>query len=231
MTQAEQILRTLEEIGGIATLSELYDKADTSGWRAQNPYASIRRIVQTTEGITKLQPGLYCLTRRRDLVNFSQALASNSKSPSKHTYYQAQLLYLGQRDRYKIYFPPQDRDKEYLPGKTLGHLCDKTDMPPFGYENFLKQAKTIDMIWFNRRRMPAAFYEVELTTDIYRSLIKFNELRDFRAAMVIVADESREREFRNKIESDTFNDIRKLVVFRSFGEIDRQIDKARSITS
>ena len=37
----------------------------------------------------------------------------------------------------------------------------------------------MDVIWFNRRDMPAEMFEIELSTDMLNSLTKFNELRDF----------------------------------------------------
>ena len=47
--------------------------------------------------------------------------------------------------------------------------------------------------------MPHSFYEIEHSTDIQNSLLKFNDLKDFSARMVIVADEKRHAEFGNKM--------------------------------
>lgn len=39
-------------------------------------------------------------------------------------------------------------------------------MYEFTYPEILRKAKTVDTVWFNERKMPCAFYEVEHTTDI-----------------------------------------------------------------
>lgn len=62
----------------------------------------------------------------------------------------------------------------------------------FTYSEILRRAKTVDTIWFNKRKMPCAFYEVEHSTDIKNSLNKFYELQDFRAKFYIVAAKERE---------------------------------------
>jgi len=47
--------------------------------------------------------------------------------------------------------------------------------------------------------MPTSFFEIEHSTDIYNSLIKFSDLRDFFSNFCIVADKARKREFEGKI--------------------------------
>ena len=42
----------------------------------------------------------------------------------------------------------------------------------------------MDVIWFNERKMPYRFYEVEHSTNISNSLDKFYELQDFRADFI-----------------------------------------------
>ena len=65
----------------------------------------------------------------------------------------------------------------------------------FTYDNLLRRARTVDVVWFNERQMPCGFYEIEHTTDIKNSLSKFYELQDFRADFVIIADEKRREQF------------------------------------
>lgn len=44
--------------------------------------------------------------------------------------------------------------------------------------------------------MPHSFFEIEHSTDIQNSLLKFNDLQDFYVRMVIVADVSAEPNLR-----------------------------------
>ena len=113
-------------------------------------------------------------------------------------------------------------------------MRDMANMPVFGYPRFMQQAKTIDVIWFNQRKMPAFMFEVEYTTNLTRSLEKFSELRDFAAEMVIVADESREDSFHDKLRGATFSDMRDRIAFWSFDKIaklhsaEQTIEKTKS---
>ncbi len=61
MKQYEAVILTLEKLGGVATLGQLYQevlKIEDCKWNTKTPFASIRRIVQTNENIFKIKPGL-----------------------------------------------------------------------------------------------------------------------------------------------------------------------------
>ena len=100
------------------------------------------------------------------------------------------------------------------------------EIPQFSYENFVKRASTIDVIWFNQRKMPDSFFEIESTTDIQDSLLKFNDLQDFSARMIIVADEHRKTEFQSKLAYTSFKDLRenKRVVFLDYNSLIKQYE-------
>lgn len=67
-TQTQQIIDTLRQHGGYATLKSLYQMVDTSAWATKTPQESIRRIVQMSPDIFKIQPGLWALAEMRDVV-------------------------------------------------------------------------------------------------------------------------------------------------------------------
>ena len=69
------------------------------------------------------------------------------------------------------------------------------------------------MAWFNVRKYPSSFFEIEHSTDIYNSLLKFVELQDFRTSFYIVADSQRQAEFEGKISMSAFAPIKSLVKF------------------
>ena len=73
MTQAQAVIETIEALGGIATLNQINQnifKIKDCVWKTKTPFASIRRIVQLTDGIYKIKPGLYALeTHRKQLEN------------------------------------------------------------------------------------------------------------------------------------------------------------------
>ena len=221
MNQSDQVVQAVEELGGIAFLSDIYDKVDVSQWGASSPKATIRRIVQQETKkrngrLAKLKPGLYCL--REKLSEFKEQYDERSEDPQtlrlNHAFFQSILVSMAD-DKHEVYVPPHDRNKEYLPGKTLADLPLLPKLPSFGYESLMRHAQTVDVVWMNRRKMPAVWYEVEMTTDMRRSMQKFHELQDFYATMHIVAPESRRAAFDEKRQEDAFFDVHKRIRFRS----------------
>ena len=72
--------------------------------------------------------------------------------------------------------------------------------------------------------MPNTFFEVEHSTDIQNSLLKFHDLQDFHAGMIIVADEHRRSEFGQKIKLSALSEIKDRVQFLGYGTLDRQYE-------
>jgi hypothetical protein len=74
--------------------------------------------------------------------------------------------------------------------------------------------------------MPHSFFEVEHSTDIQNSLLKFNDLQDFHSRMVIVADNKRKDEYLKKIKYSSFTDLNKenRVSFMDYETLSRQYE-------
>ncbi len=227
MTQTEQVIVALERLGGCATLKQLYQETFSDHaltWKTRTPFASVRRIAQQSDAIRKIKPGLYCLEKEHDKFEHLTADTPVSKKneSDRHGYYQGLLLELGRMRGYSTYTPMQDRKRLAVPGgKRLMDLCDLAELPEFGYPELMRHAKTIDVIWFNERRMPASLFEVEYTTDFLRSLEKFSTLRDYAADMYIVSNRKKVDVFESKKREPTFGDMRKRIKFWSFEKLGR----------
>lgn len=221
MTQTRQVIEALEREGGYATLRRLYEIVDYSGWGTKTPDASVRRIVQDSKDVFKIRPGLWALEEARNAVlrKFDLVLG-NKRSEEKfsHGYYQGLLVEIGKFQHQTTYVPAQDQNRLFL-GNPLKDVAETTELPRFTYDELLRKAKTIDVIWFNERRMPSGFYEVERTTDIKNSLSKFYELQDFHATFHIVADKSRRKEFEDKLSVSMFSPIKDRVVFWDYDKV------------
>lgn len=61
MTQEQQVIETFRKQGGYATLRRLNEVMDFSNWKTKTPEASVRRIVQDSKAIFRIQPGLWAL--------------------------------------------------------------------------------------------------------------------------------------------------------------------------
>ena len=186
MKQYEAVIETLNKLGGVATLGELYRevfKIKDCEWKTKTPFASIRRIVQQTKDIYKIRPGLYGLERYKKLIEDRGIIAETEKNRDSddvktfnHSYYQGILLMVGKFHNMQTFVPSQDKNKKFYDGKKLQELSTLNELPPFSYPELIKRSSTIDTIWFNERNMPHSFFEVEYSTDIQNSLLKFNTL-------------------------------------------------------
>lgn len=220
-TQELQVIDAMRQQGGYATLRRLNETMDFTAWKTLTPEASVRRIVQQSKAIFKIQPGLWALEECREQVLRRFNIEVGNKKGEElfsHAYYQGLLVEIGHLREVTTYIPAQDKRHRFI-DRELGDVSDITEMPPFTYDNLLRKARTVDVVWFNERRMPTHFYEVEHTTDIKNSLAKFYELQDFYSTFYIVADCRREEEFLDKISVSIFSPIRGRVQFLSYDKV------------
>ena len=191
---------------------EVFKVADCQ-WNTKTPFASIRRIVQERPEIYKIKPGLWALSACRKqleangfLVETEQNRDSDVLKEFNHSYYQGLLLEIGNCRTLLTYAPEQDKNKKYA-GTVLGRVRTLDSLPAFSFPELVHRSSTVDVIWFNSRRMPCSFFEVEHSTDIQNSLLKFFDLQDFYSKMFIVADGRRMAEFEKKLHYGAFKEL------------------------
>lgn len=236
MKQNEAVLIALENLGGVATLGQLNQetmKNKECSWKTKTPFASIRRIVQLDKNIYKIKPGLYGLLKYKKENESKGIIVETTKNQNSkellefnHSYYQGLLLTVGNLKGLKTFIPNQDKNKKFI-GKNLGELKTLESIPVFSYPKIVQRSSTIDVIWFNEREMPHSFFEVEHSTDIQNSLLKFNDLQDFFSRMIIVADISRKSEYENKIKYSSFKDLNEnnRVKFLDYEALNKQYEQ------
>lgn len=242
MKQYEAVIQTLEKLGGVATLGQLNQEVfniKNCKWNTKTPFASIRRIVQENKDIYKIKPGLWALKSHQKQLEQKGIIVETEKNKNSkeviefnHSYYQGLLVCIGNLKKLSTFVPNQDKNKMFL-HERLGDLRTLNDLPKYSYENLVSRSSTIDVIWFNKRNMPDSFFEVEHSTDIQNSLMKFSDLQDFYTRMFIVADEKRHSEFDKKIEYSAFENLRKekRVKFLSYSDLERQYRQTLELQS
>lgn len=156
------------------------------------------------------------------------ALPEKERDVFNHSYYQGLLVEIGNLKKFETFIPNQDKNKKIL-DKTLGDISSQNTFYQFGYNNIVNRAKTIDVCWFNVRKMPYDFFEVEHSTDIYNSLLKFTELQDYNANFFIVADRVRKNEYESKLGQSAFMPIKSRVQFMDYDKLSDLHAKASEI--
>ena len=223
-TQEKQVIDTLRQNGGYSTLGNLYHLVDTTNWVTKTPNESIRRIVQQSKEIFKIQPGLWALEEcREEVLDKFELKGKESKNEEQftHGYYQGLLVAIGNMSHFKTFVPAQDQNRKFLE-TPLKDVCSTIDIPTFGYDGIVKRARTVDVIWFNGRMMPNSFFEVEHSTDIQNSVVKFCDLQDYHSRFIIVAPENRHEQFNKVMDRTIFHDIKDRVLFCSYEVISKQ---------
>ncbi len=231
MKQHEAVILTLEKLGGQATLAQLYHevmKVKGCHWKTKTPFASIRRIVQTRREIFKVRPGLWALRVYQDQLGLFE-YSENKKMPQDaieqgHSYYQGLLTIIGNIRGFSTCVPNQDKNKFFV-DKPLKEIQSLQTIPAFSHDFLVRRSSTVDVVWFNSRLMPNSFFEVEHSTDIQNSLLKFYDLQDFYARMVVVADEVRRAEYENKVRHRALAEIRDRVKFVGYNTLVRQYEE------
>lgn len=225
-TQTQQVIDTLRRNGGYATLGNLYRLVDTSAWGTKTPNESIRRIVQQSVEIFKIQPGLWALEecRAQVLRKFDiQTPEAKDDEIFTHSYYQGLVIEIGNMKKFSTYVPAQDKNRKFLE-KPLVDVCSTVCIPPFSYEELTNRAKTVDVIWFNERNMPNSFFEIEHSTDIQNSVAKFCDLQDFYSRFFIVAPQKRREQFDKVMGRSAFRGMRGRIEFATYETIQKQYE-------
>ncbi|HWP79281.1 MAG TPA: hypothetical protein VN446_01450, partial [Candidatus Acidoferrum sp.] len=227
VTQKEQVIEAMRQNGGYATFGQLNGMLDFSSWKTRTPQASVRRIVQVNREFFKVSPGLWALADRRNTVLSKFEIKDNDekrKAEFSHSYFQGLLVEMGNFQGFDTYVPNQDKNRRFLE-KPLGSIATLKEIHAFTYPPILSKAKTVDVVWFNARKLPQAFFEVEHSTDIQNSLVKFYELQDFAARFCIVAPDYRKRQFDSVTQLSVFERIRSRVEFISYDDIAKEHEK------
>lgn len=218
--QKDDVITALENLGGMATLGQLYKSVNISKWTTKTPFASIRRIVQTNKEFFKLKSGIWALKSYEKSLNKEINI---NEAEFTHAFYQGIIAQIGNIRNFATFIPAQDKNKLFL--KTaLKDIVTIEKIPNFSYENITQIAKNVDIVWLNHRNLPNAFFEVEHSTDFKNSLNKFYELQDFRANFFIVADKARQRQFEDIISKSIYKEIKYFVKFADYESIVKQYE-------
>lgn len=216
MNQREAVIEAMKANGGFATLGHLYKEAlkiPDVEWRTKTPFKSINRIVQDQQYFFKIRPGLWALLKEKEKLPAD--LRSRPKPESDHSFYQGLLVELGNLKKQRTFVPKQDRGRLFL-GRRLGDIITVDDIYPFTYDDVVRRASAVDVIWFDERKMPSEFIEVENTTDMHSAFLKFVLLSGFHSTFRIVSPAPRKQEFTSKVAHPSFASIANRTRFTSY---------------
>jgi hypothetical protein len=154
----------MENNGGYATLGYLYQNVNVKDWKTKTPFATIRRIVQDSRFFFRIRPGLWALNDYREKVLGKFYLSTGENKQENlfnHTYYQGLIVEIGNLKNFETHVPNQDKNKLFLE-RPLKKVSSLQNIYEFSYPTIVKRASTIDVIWFNHRKLPYAFLRLSI---------------------------------------------------------------------
>jgi hypothetical protein len=229
MNQREAVIEAMRANGGFATLGHLYKEAlriPGVEWGTKTPFKTINRTVQDPKHFFRLRPGLWALLEAKDKLPAD--IAAKPKPESDHTYYQGLLVDLGNLKKQGTFVPKQDRGRAFM-GRPLGDSVTVADIFPFTYDDIVRRAAAVDVIWFNERKFPSEFIEVENTTDMNSAFLKFVLFDAFYATFRVVAPAVRKAEFASKLAHPSFASVAKRTKFTSYDVVTDMHTKASEV--
>ncbi len=224
-TQREAIIEAMRGNGGYATIGDLYHKAaeipDVT-WKTKVPFASIRRVVQEInvseerKAFVQLRTGLWALREAIDELSFAEAARGETNTAERqrfeHDYYQGLLVDIGNLQKFRTYVPPHSADNAFL-GRPLAEMTTAETFHAFGYPDVVDQGQSVDVVWFNGRKMPSAFLDVLADEPFDEMLQRFEALQDYSATLAVVAPEDRHDDLEAAHQRTGLQELRGRVAF------------------
>jgi hypothetical protein len=163
MKQHEAVILAMQQIGGYATLGQLYQavpKIPGCIWKTKTPFASIRRIVQTHEEFFKIRPGLWALTSKKEIVLrlFSDERVPDKEREYSHYFFQGLVVEIGNLKGFETFIPSQDKNKPYA-NQTLGNVATLSKLYEFTFTDILRKARLCKYFSVNSRARSSASFE------------------------------------------------------------------------
>ncbi len=230
----DAIITVVKECGGMATLKELYLKVPKI--RGISPdsktdhtiRAFLRRMSRISGKLKRIGLGIYALPDvelKKEPFDVIKAdndgdtdIFRNINDADLHSYIEGMLIELGNIYGYLTY----TADPSLLfRGKPLREFATTEALPKFTYPELLSIAKTIDVIWLKRTSiaMPKHTFDVERTTDFSKAFHRAYQLRDFKISFYFISSTNKEDQFKRKLITDPYEEIRDRFFFRSFDDI------------
>lgn len=222
MTKVDAIRKVLEDNGGTATLSEIYDKIvnyyptakNSSQWEA-GIRGVLYREIREHNGFKKIGLSIYALPDYK-----AEQKPKKSDNIRMHSFIEGICLELGNFKDYQTY--TADPSVLYRDNIHLNQIATIKEMPSFSYPEIIQEAKRIDVIWFNKKgyAFPQKVFEIvdsigTLNGAFNRSL----QLQNFRTDFYIVAPEKHKMKFEQTLGLAPYNINKERFSFINYDEI------------
>lgn len=222
MTKIEAITKVMEDNGGTASLQMIYQEIgkyypsikSSSEWEA-GIRGVLYREVQNKRRFKKIGLSIYAL----DSYTEKDKPIPND-CIRMHSYIEGICIELGNYNEYLTY--TADPSAHYRDNIVLKDIATLPIIPDFTYPQIIKEARRIDVLWFNKRGLKFPKYVFEVVDSINTMNGAFNrsiQLSNFLTHFTIVAPEQHREKFRQTIDLEVYQHRRDRFSFINYDEI------------
>lgn len=233
MTKVEAIAKVMEDNGGTATLSQIYDNItkyyptakDSKDWKA-GLRGVLYREIRNNKRFKKIGLSIYALSDYKQ-----EKKPNNSDKVRMHSYIEGICLELGQFNNFDTY--SADPSALYRDNMHLKDFMSVQTIPPFSYDEILQEVKRIDVVWFNSRGLafPQKVFEVvDSISTLDGAFNRSLQLNNFRTEFYIVAPEKHHTKFDQTIRLERYSPYMERFKFINYDEIMEYYDSESKAT-
>ena len=184
MTKVEAIEHVLQDNGGAASWSYIYDnivRYYPAAKVSKEWEAGIRGVLyrDLNKRFKRVGLSLYAL------IDYKEENTPKTDKVRMHSLMEGICIELGNFKNYDTY--TADPSAIYRDNVRLQNLATTIDLPPFTYPEILQETKRIDVLWFNQKSLQFPQYAIEVVDSIGTLNGAFNrclQLQNFRTKFI-----------------------------------------------
>lgn len=229
MTKVEAIEKVMEDNGGTASLSVIYENItkyyptakDSEKWQ-EGIRGVLYRAMREKQLFKKIGLSIYAIADYKE-----EAKPKSKDSVRMHSYIEGICIELGNIEKFLTY--TADPSVVYRDNLHLSDFVTMRDLPAFTYSEIINEVKRIDVIWFNdgKNAFPKRVFEVvdsvgTLNGAFNRSL----QLQNFMTDFYIVAPEKHHDKYLQTIELEIYQPQKDRFKFINYDDIQELYETA-----
>lgn len=219
MTKVEAIEHVLQDNGGAATWSYIYDNIEKYYPSAKNSKeweAGIRGVLykELNKRFKRLGISLYAL------IDYKEEKQPTTDKVRMHSYMEGICLELGNFKHYDTY--TADPSALFRDNVKLQNIATTIEIPQFTYPGILYETRKIDVLWFNKKSFQFPQFAIEVVDSISTLNNAFNrclQLRHFNTKFIIVAPEKHHPKYNQTLELEIYQQSRDKFIFLNYEKL------------
>lgn len=219
ITKVEAIEKVLKENGGAANWKVIYDNigkfyhyTKSKEWEA-GLRGVLYRELRNNRKFKKIGLSIYALKNYKEQEKPKEKIRM-------HSFMQGICLELGNARNYDTF--TSDPSNLYRDNVYLKDIASLQNLPNFTYSNIVKNAKFIDILWFNKSKFAfpkCAFEIVDSVTTLNNAFNRCFELSAFAMKFIIVAPQKHYQKFQQNLELEIYKDKKNFFKFVNYDDM------------